>query len=254
MSNVHSGDGLSASRPTEGERGAEEQDRAVPVGGPAMEGPPASEVPSGVRTSPPPPPPPPAPSPVVPALVGAGVFALVAWVLWRLRLRRRPPTPAERLAEATHTLGDASTRFAGRALHRLSDVAEPAAERTASLARRGLHAGAEGAGELAGVAAGVGLVAGAKAADVGLKAGAKAADVGMRAGSKAAEVGHRVGSELVEVPEAVVGAVEDAYRTWRKWMRRLVLAVITAIGYVLGARAGRQRYEQIVGYARKLSG
>ena len=129
----------------------------------------------------------------------AGLTGVVAWLLWKLRLRRRPSTPTERVTEATHKLGTASAELGSRALDRLGDVAEPVAD--AALA-----------------------------------------------------AGHKVGSTLSEVPDVVSDGVESVQKWWSKWTRRLVIAVFGGTGYVLGAAAGRERYEQIAGAARAVAG
>jgi hypothetical protein len=184
-------------------------------------------------------------------VAGAGLLAALAWLLWRLRVRRQPPTPAERLAEATKHLGTASAAAGTRAVGRLAEVAVPVAERTGELAlhgaSRGAGLGAEGAKWAAATAAPA-VVAGAG------ELAHRAVDVGARA----AHVGQRAGTGLVEVPVAVAGtaveAADKVHRTWSKWTGRLLLTVAAALGYTLGARAGRERYEQILGAARKLAG
>ncbi len=89
--------------------------------------------------------------------VGSGALAaLVAYVLWRLKLRRTPPTatervtdaaksvvdaaaPAgERLVDATKHLGGASLSAGERALEKVGDVASPVVEGVADAAH-GVH-------------------------------------------------------------------------------------------------------------------
>jgi hypothetical protein len=43
-------------------------------------------------------------------------------------------------------------------------------------------------------------------------------------------------------------------RAWRRTGRRLALVTGLAAGYVTGARAGRERYEQILGLASRGAG
>jgi len=47
---------------------------------------------------------------------------------------------------------------------------------------------------------------------------------------------------------------DSLFRRWRRTMFRIRTLLAIAVGYVLGARAGRDRYEQIVSKAREFSG
>ena len=49
----------------------------------------------------------------------------------------------------------------------------------------------------------------------------------------------------------VVDGVEAVQKAWRKLVTRLTVLVFGSAGYVLGAKAGRERYDQIVGAAQK---
>ena len=66
---------------------------------------------------------------------------------------------------------------------------------------------------------------------------------GVRAGVEGAT---RAGSALADVPHLVAEGGEKVHRAWTKWTGRLILSLAAGTGYVLGARAGRSRYEQIV--------
>jgi len=184
------------------------------------------------------------------ATLGAGaVVALVAFVLWRLKVRRRPPSNTERLAEAAKSLGDASLSYSGRAAKRARRNAGPAArrakkqalpvaERAGELAREGLQRGAEGAGDLATKAAGAGAVALA---------------AGKAVGAGTASTAQKVGSGVAEMPDAVADAAHGVHKFWRKWTLRILMLLAAAIGYTAGAAAGRERYEQIVGAAQAVA-
>ena len=217
--------------------------------------------------------------------VGAGaVAALVAYLLWRLKIRRTPPTPSERLADAAKSLGDASAAFGGRAAHRVSatvgDKAVPAgrsagkaatkaavatattavpaarkaAERTAEAAVPAGERLLEATKHLGGASVAVSERAFDKITDA---AGPIAGNVAETAGdvaSKAADVGQAVGSGIAAVPEVVADAAHEVHRFWRKWTLRILWVLAAGIGYTAGAAAGRERYEQIVGAAKGLAG
>jgi hypothetical protein len=208
-------------------------------------------------------------------LAGGGLVALVLFVLWRLKLRRTPPTPSERLTESARAVGAASVAAGGRVVERLSDNAGPAAERAAELAKRGVQTGAVTAqraataarpavaaakpavAAAATVAAREGLKVGSKvsanAGDLAAKATDVAGDVAGNAATIAAQAGQTVASTVADVAESIGDAGHSVHKTYRKWTFRLWFSTFAAIGYVLGARAGRERYDQIVGLAGKVT-
>jgi hypothetical protein len=192
-------------------------------------------------------------------LPGAAVVAALVWAVVRLR-RRRQPTSSERLAEASRA---ASAALAHRAKE-LAASAVPAAEATGHLAVRGAHVGTELAGRAAAAAAPVVATATGVVAHEGRRAAAQAgsglADLASTAGelaSRAADSSHRLGGSvagtLADVPEVVGERVDDVQRAWNKMMRRLTFVLSLGVGYVFGARAGRQRYEQISRTASRLA-
>jgi hypothetical protein len=189
---------------------------------------------------------------------GAALVAALVWAVARLR-RRHEPTNAERLAEASRA---ASAALAHRA-RELAASAAPAAETTGHLAVRGAHAGTQIAGRAAAAAAPAVVAATGAVAREGRRAAAQAgsgvAELASTAGelaARAADGGQRLGSTVAEtlgeVPEVVGERVDDLQRTWSKAMNRLTFAVFIALGYVLGARAGRQRYDAMAGAASRL--
>lgn len=234
------------------------------------------------------------PNPLVLASAATGFLALLFWVVRRLRLRAQPPTPTERLAEVGRTtstavahrakeLADTATVAAGRAstvAGRATTAASKAATAAAAtaapvvgeavdeagrVARRGAKAGAELA-ELAGRTVAVVTpvavtAAGAAAHQVAERATHLASGAGELA-ARAADTGHRVTEAvtevITEVPEAVAESVaetvEELQRTWRKATNRLTFMVFLAVGYVLGARAGTERYNAIVQLASRATG
>jgi hypothetical protein len=190
---------------------------------------------------------------------GAAVVAALVWAVARLR-RRRQPTSSERLAEASRA---ASAALAHRAKE-LASSAAPAAETTGHLALRGAHAGTHLAGRAAAAAAPVVATATGVAAREGRRAASQAGsgvvELASTAGelaARAADTGQRLGGTVAEtladVPEVVADRVDDLQRTWSKTMNRLTFCVSLAVGYVLGARAGRQRYDQISRTASRLA-
>jgi hypothetical protein len=66
-----------------------------------------------------------------------------------------------------------------------------------------------------------------------------------RAGSTVLHAVLTVGAAVEAVPEAIAATGERLEKGWRRVMGRLSLGLGFGVGYVLGARAGRARYEQI---------
>jgi hypothetical protein len=66
-----------------------------------------------------------------------------------------------------------------------------------------------------------------------------------RAGSTVLHAVLTVGAAVEAVPEAIAATEERLEKGWRRVMGRLSLGLGFGVGYVLGARAGRARYEQI---------
>jgi hypothetical protein len=212
-------------------------------------------------------------------LATGGLVAVVLYVLWRLRLRRQPPTPSERLTGSAKAVGAASLAAGSRAVDKLSDNAGPTAGRAADLAKRGVQTGAGTAQRAASAAAPVVATAAATAAQQGLKVGAKvgakavdnagdlaskagdvAGDLASKAGDVAGDVatiaaqaGQAVTSTVADVAESLGDAGHTVHKTYRKWTFRLWFGTFAAIGYVLGARAGRERYEQILSLAGRVA-
>ena len=157
--------------------------------------------------------------PLIGGLV-AGIAALVAVV--RIIRSRRQPAVDERLAEAAHSLGSAAVGLGSRAARRTAAVAQPVARDAAALsvvaAQDAAGFAAEEARKVAAVAAG-----------------------GVR------EVAEGVAGGVREVAEGV----ERVQKAWSKLVTRLTILVFGSAGYVLGARAGRERYDQITALAKR---
>ena len=154
-------------------------------------------------------------------LVG-GVTAVLAVLRYAWSWARpKPKTADEKLAEATAALGAAAAGLGGRAAKRTVSVAERTASATEPVVR---------------------------------DAAAKAVDVAQDAAGIAAEGARKVAAVAAEGASEVADGVEAVQKAWRKLTRRLIILVFGSAGYVLGAKAGRERYDQIVGVAQRAQG
>lgn len=168
----------------------------------------------------------------IPVAAGAGLAAtLLAWLLARWLGKRRQPTATERAVESASDLGSYSLTQGRRISKQVQAGARPAADKAGELVRKGATAG------LAGATVGA----------------AKLVEAGTEAGSMIASTGAQVAGGAVAAQSTVLDAAHDARRFGRKWTRRILFLVSLAAGYVVGAAAGRERYEQIVGAARSLA-
>ena len=152
--------------------------------------------------------------------VVGGLVAAVAAALWAIRalLPGQRPTPDERLSEARHALGSAAVGLGGRAAKRAASVTEPVV----------MHA-----------------------AEAAQDAASRAADVAQDAAGFAAEEARKAAAVAAEGVREVAEGVEAVQRAWSKLLTRLTIVVFGGAGYVLGARAGRERYDQIVAAAKQ---
>jgi hypothetical protein len=181
--------------------------------------------------------------------IGAVVAGVAAFLLAirMIRLRRHEPTPQERLTEATQALGTAAAQFGGRAAKRTAEVAGPVAKRTAEVAgpaaRRTVAAARPVAKDATLLAVGTAHEAAGLAADA----------AGVAAGV-AVESARKVGEVAAGGVREVVEGVESVQKAWHKFVTRLIVVVFGGTGYVLGAKAGRERYDQIVGLAKQAQG
>lgn len=173
------------------------------------------------------------PSPVTLVGLVAGVTAVLAVLRYAWSWARpKPKTADERLSEATQALGAAAVGFGGRAARRTTAVAERSASAAEPVVRD----------------------AAARAADVAQEAAARAADVAQDAAEIAAGGARKVAAAAAGGASEVVDGVEAVQKAWRKLTRRLTILVFGSAGYVLGARAGRERYDQIVSVAKQAQG
>jgi hypothetical protein len=191
----------------------------------------------------------------------AAVGALVVAFLTLRWLRREPepePTPSERLLETARDAASKAVHGGASVLDRTVAVAAPAAVAASRVAAEGSKAAGKVAAEKGKHA---GKVAGKVAAEQGKRAAAVAAALAATAADEVGdvlqsggEVGHRVGETLGEVPDALAASGKRLRRKWRKLTNRVVAVLALGGGYVLGAAAGRQRYEQIMQAAGKMGG
>ncbi|WP_148571844.1 hypothetical protein [Nocardioides caldifontis] len=190
--------------------------------------------------------------PLTPIRIGqlfglTAALAVALYVVRGLLFGRKQKTRSELLAEAARTKSEAAAASARKAAERAAKQAGPAAKE----ARKAADKAAKKAAPIA--AAGAGAVT-ATAAKVGTEVAAKAVDVGGEVASKAAALGAGAAAVAAGIGEEVGDTVHGVQKKVRKTRRRLFVIVCLAIGYVLGARAGRERYDQIVAQAQKLMG
>jgi hypothetical protein len=204
----------------------------------------------------------------------AALAALAAAVAVVLRLRRgsspgsvrllRRATPPPRSAAQRALAGTAAARA------RVAQAAAgtgPALEASGRLVRHAASAGAEAVrtytdvatarltpvlattGRTAWRAARAGTESALRATDAAALAAAAAVPRVAAGAVGAGRAGLRavlaLGAAAEAVPEVVAGTGERLEKGWRRVMGRMSLGLGFGVGYVLGARAGRARYEQI---------
>ena len=160
-----------------------------------------------------------------------GLAALLTTVLRKRRLRaRRPPTPAERAAQRARA---ASVAARARA-EQIAASAAPLTATTRQVARRSTQAAARTARRAASATPGLAAAAASRAA-AGVTAVAQ----------RSVRGGQWVSGAVGSVPEAVSDRSERLHKGGRKAMNRLTMGLGFGAGYILGARAGRERFQQI---------
>ena len=197
--------------------------------------------------------------PLTPVRIGQlfGLTAALAaglYVVRELLFGRKQKTRSELFAEAAKAKSEATAKAARKAADRAAKQAGPTAKKAAATAKPVALAGASAVAATAATAAKVGGEVASKAADVGGEVASKAADLGSGVASKAAVLGEGAASIAAGIGDEVGDTVHGVQKKVRKTKRRLFVLVCLAIGYVLGARAGRERYDQIVAQAQKLAG
>ena len=186
-----------------------------------------------------------------------GLVAAVAAVLWLVRAvgpRKRPPTKSERLTEAGQALGVAAAGLGARAAKRTAEAAEPVTRDAAEAAAKAAAVAAKNASKVGTVAAkNAGKVSAVATKNAGTAAAVAAKNAGKVASVAAGSAGS-VASVASGGAQQVAESVEAVQRGWHKLVTRLIVVVFGSIGYVLGARAGRERYDQIAGAAKQAWG
>jgi hypothetical protein len=168
----------------------------------------------------------------IPVAAGAGLAAtLLAWLVARWLGKRHQPTATERAVESARNLGVSSLTQGRRIGKQVQAGARPAADKAGEVVRKG------GAVGLAGATAGA----------------AKLLEAGSEVGSMVASTGAQVAEGAAAAQGTVSDAALDVRKFGRKWTRRILFLVSLAVGYVFGAAAGRERYEQMIGAARSLA-
>jgi hypothetical protein len=197
--------------------------------------------------------------PLTPVRIGQlfGLTAALAvglYVVRELLFGRKQKTRSELLAEAAKTRAEIALAKSEGSRKAARKAAKEAAKKAGPAAKRAREAAGEAAGKAAPIAAaGAGAVA-ATAVKVGSEVAAKAVDVGGEVASKAAGLGAGAAAIAASVGDEVGDTVHGVQKKVRKTKRRLFVLICLGIGYVLGARAGRERYDQIVAQAQKLAG
>jgi len=185
-------------------------------------------------------------------LSGAGAVAAVVLAVRRLRARqertRRPAIGVDRLARRASALA-----------YRVPAVAAPATAAVRSAATRSGRRAAELAAAAGQTGAAAGATAGRAGVAAGRSAGIRAAQLAAAgtalaaaAGSSGARSGRRVGEAVGAVPEAVSERSDQLQKQGRKVMGKVTAVLALGVGYVLGTRAGRPRYEQLKQTATKV--
>ncbi len=176
-----------------------------------------------------------------------------------VNVRRRTEHLAGVTAPLLATVGQASLAGARTGAVATREAAHAATRLTTSAASRaagGLGAVARAtapllttAGHLSLAGARTGAVAAREAAYGATRLTATAASLAAgllgAVAQAAVQVGRRVGGAVESVPEEIVDGGHRIHKVWRRAMGMLSAGVGLAAGYVLGARAGRQRFEQI---------
>jgi hypothetical protein len=167
----------------------------------------------------------------VAVLVGLGIFVAAVLRLRRRRQSRPEPRRAGRRARAGAAWG---VRAAGAAARSARAASAPLVSATGRVIRRGTRAGAASALHAAKASTRLAVAAIPRIA----ARGAQVAQTGLGAAIT-------LGGAVEAVPEVVSETGKRLRKGRRKVMGRLSLGLGFGVGYVVGARAGRSRFEQI---------
>jgi hypothetical protein len=205
------------------------------------------------------------------ALAALAALGVVGTAVLRRRAARRLPEPVGRRARLAAGVAAArARRRAGHGAPAIAATATAARQRLDEVAstvgpqvRAASDAARSQAAEFAAAATPVVAAAGRgaqRAATTGAAAAAHAAGTTARLAGATLASGAALGADIGQaglraargvlgaaesVPEAVAESTEHLQKGWRRLMDRLSLGLGLAGGYVLGARAGRGRFEQM---------
>jgi hypothetical protein len=217
---------------------------------------------------------------VLGVLAGLGAVLGAVRRMRRLRTQRRPTLmkrragitrarpvamtarPAQAAAAATSLL-----KTTGRAGWRGARAASGALISTTASAVPVMAAGGRAAAGAARLAAQLAATTGQAAVRRSATVGRTGAVVARRTGSGVAGLagvasawvavvargGLRLGGAVGSVPEAVSEGSERLQKRWRRMVSKLMMALGFGAGYVLGTRAGRERYEQLMASAVRVA-
>jgi len=93
---------------------------------------------------------------------------------------------------------------------------------------------------------------GSRAAEVTTTAASRVGDVAGTGAHLGLRVGQTVGHSFEAVPAAIGDGTEVLQKRWNRFTTRLTMGTALAGGYVLGARAGRQRYNELTQAAQRV--
>jgi hypothetical protein len=165
------------------------------------------------------------------------------------RSARRAAGDAAQWGRAASTTARSYTDAASTAARTYADAASRAAGTYTDAAAARLVPLLATTGQAAWRAARAGTDSALQATDAATLAVAAAvprvAESAVRAGQTGLRAVLTVGAAAEAVPEVIAETEERLEKGWRRVMGRLSLGLGFGVGYVLGARAGRDRYEQI---------
>lgn len=173
--------------------------------------------------------------------LGALIGAIVRVVMARRRARQ---APLSRLARAGRAATDTANTAVAASLPVLVAGAELAAKLGSQATEVGGKAALSGA-RTATSAAGTALRALAGTATSAGKAASSVVDGLGSAAEGSLSGAHRVSGAVAAVPATVAEQGRQLHKRWRKLVRTVKFVLGLGVGFVLGARAGRERYEEL---------
>jgi hypothetical protein len=183
-------------------------------------------------------------------LAGIAALAAVVWgILRALEARSRRNRPTARAARRASVLQGSASALAGRSARQLSETASStsrAAAKTGKQASRNAATRRKEAAKVAGKRKKETTKAAAKGRRQTVSAVSQAADTASRRGQA-------VASGTAAAPRRAAKKARRAKRTVARNLWQALLVAVGGAGYVLGAKAGEERYEQIEQQAAQLT-